>query len=447
MSLISESFSGGNYVIRKTFFKILGSSFRIYDEYGRLVFFSNQKALRLKEDLRLFSDETMQHELLAMQARQILDIGVTFDIFDSRTKEHIGCLRRKGIKSMFRDEWLILDPNEHEIAVIQEESGLLAIFRRVSSWFSMLSPQTFVGRIGDNQVFQFRQGINPILKSVSLDYSYDQSGQLDRRLGIAAGVLLCGIEGKQGGGANVTRLILLALLLPLCCIFMLCLGPFGVLLDPEQLKELRGGIEELRNEIAVQAQAEQLNNASWETVRNPGHSKEEYATALDNAEQAVKLVPKETHILNTLGVAQYRTGNYAESITTFAENETLAKNQARPPHPSDLIFTAMALYQLHREEEARATVTRLHDLIRQVEVHEMEREELDGFLKELEELIPGSSLPDPVDHPTDDRALYRITTMAPIWLVEQSPPDGGIWKPVRIDWIQISSKMRLPKAA
>lgn len=447
MSLISESFSSDNYVIRKTFFKVFGSSFRIYDEFGRLVFFSNQKALRLKEDFRLFADETMQYELLAMKARQILDIGVTFDIFDSRTKEHIGCLRRKGLKSIFRDEWLILDPKEQEIAVIHEESGLLAIFRRVSSWFSLLSPQTFIGRIDDNQIFQFRQGINPILKSVSLDYSYDQSGQLDRRLGIAAGVLLCGIEGKQGGGANVTRLILLALLLPLCCIFMLFLGPFVVLLDPEQLKELRGGIEERLNEISVQAQAGKLNNASWETVRSPGHSKDEYATALDNAEQAVKLVPDEMHILNTLGVAQYRAGDYAGSITTFAQNEILAQNQKMPLHPSDLIFKAMALYQLHRKEEARATVTRLHDLLRQVEVHELEREELDGFLKELDELIPGSALPDRVDHPTDDRALYPITTMAPIWLVEQSTPDGSIWKPVRIDWIQISSKMGLPKAA
>jgi len=77
----------------------------------------------------------------------------------------------------------------------------------------------------------------------------------------------------------------------------------------------------------------------------------------------------------------------------------------------------------------------------------LEREELDGFLKELDELIPGSALPDRVDHPTDDRALYPITTMAPIWLVEQSTPDGNIWKPVRIDWIQMSSKMGLPKAA
>ena len=443
MSLISESFSGGNYVIRKTFLKILGSSFRIYDEYGRLVFFSNQKALRLKEDFRLFSDETMQHELLAMQARQILDIGVTFDIFDSRTKEHIGSLRRKGIKSMFRDEWLILDPNEHEIAVIQEESGLLAIFRRVSGWFSMLSPQTYIGRIGDNQVFRFRQGINTILKSVSLDYSFDQSGQLDRRLGIAAGVLLCGIEGKQGGGSNVTRLILLALLLPLCCIFMLCLGPVSLLFDPDKLQELRGGIEQLSNELAVQ----ELNNASWETVRNPGHSKEEYAAALDKAEQAVKLAPDETHILNTLGVAQYRTGDYADSITTFAQNETLAQNQEMPPHPSDLIFTAMALYQLQREEEARATVTRLHDLLRQVEIHEMERKELDGFLKELEELIPGSAFSEPVDKPTDDRVQHSTAPLRPTWLAVQNTSDGSFSQPMHIDWIQILDDVQFPKAA
>jgi hypothetical protein len=44
----------------------------------------------------------------------------------------------------------------------------------------------------------FTRNFNPFVSKVNLDYSMDTQGLLDRRLGIAAAVLLLAIEGKQG---------------------------------------------------------------------------------------------------------------------------------------------------------------------------------------------------------------------------------------------------------
>ena len=60
-------------------------------------------------------------------------------------------------------------------------------------------PQKFVGTIQGQPVCEFRQHFNPIVQKITLDFSIDTSGLLDRRLGLAAAVLLCAIEGRQGG--------------------------------------------------------------------------------------------------------------------------------------------------------------------------------------------------------------------------------------------------------
>ena len=51
--------------------------------------------------------------------------------------------------------------------------------------------------IGGTSVAEFKQNFNPFVTKLTLDFSPDRHQKLDRRLGIAAGVLLCAIEGKQ----------------------------------------------------------------------------------------------------------------------------------------------------------------------------------------------------------------------------------------------------------
>ncbi|MBA63947.1 MAG: hypothetical protein CMJ76_16450 [Planctomycetaceae bacterium] len=189
------------YVIRRKILKIFGASFHIYDMHGNLAFYSKQKALKLKEDIRVYGDQAMTSELLCIKARGVFDIGMTYDVIDSTTNQKVGSLRRKGLKSFLRDSWVILDVNDQEIGTIQEESGILAILRRLPILGDFLMqlavPQQFNGYIGDIPVLEFTQNRNPFLQKITLDYGPDVNSLLDRRLGIAAAALICAIEGRQ----------------------------------------------------------------------------------------------------------------------------------------------------------------------------------------------------------------------------------------------------------
>ncbi|MFD0682524.1 MULTISPECIES: hypothetical protein [unclassified Paenibacillus] len=182
------------YLVRKKILSILGSKFHIYDNSGQLVLFSQLKAFKLKEDIRLYSDETMQEELITIKARSVIDFSATYDVVDTVTGERLGSLRRKGMKSILKDEWIILDPNESEVGLIKEDSILLALLRR---FLINLIPQKFNVEINSKTITVFGQNFNPFVSKLKVDFSLDTANQLDRRFGLAAAVLLLAIEGKQ----------------------------------------------------------------------------------------------------------------------------------------------------------------------------------------------------------------------------------------------------------
>ena len=128
----------------------------------------------------------------------MIDFGATYDVLDVSTEQLLGSFRRKGLKSIFRDEWVIFDVNEQEVGVVREDSGGMAFLRRMLGGIAdLFSPQQHFGSIGNQPVLAFRQTRNPFLTKTYLDFSSDGQGLLDRRMGIAAAVLFCAIEGKQ----------------------------------------------------------------------------------------------------------------------------------------------------------------------------------------------------------------------------------------------------------
>lgn len=136
----------------------------------------------------------MSTELVNIHARKIVDISSIYDVFDSQTGLKIGALKRKGLKSILKDEWLILNDEDEEIGIIQEDSMGLALLRR---FLLNLIPQSYNVYIGSNLVSTFKQNFNPFVIKLNIDFSNDAEGVFDKRLGIAAGIMLCAIDGKQ----------------------------------------------------------------------------------------------------------------------------------------------------------------------------------------------------------------------------------------------------------
>lgn len=195
LSDLARRFAGDRYLIRKKFFRIFGGAFHLYDDDDNVVLYAKQKRFRIREDMRLYADESQDTEILRIGTTSIFDIAGTYAITDSLSDQTLGALRRKALKSIVRDEWLILDEHGQEIGSIQEDSPMAAIGRRILGDLSWLFPQKFEAKIGEQTVAYFRQRFNPIVEKIEIEFV--PGTDLDRRLGIAAAILLSAIEGRQ----------------------------------------------------------------------------------------------------------------------------------------------------------------------------------------------------------------------------------------------------------
>lgn len=181
--------------LKKQFFKLVGSNFRIYDPQQNMVLFSHQKGFKLRGDIRIYYDEGGSQEALSVCAREIIDFSAAYDVVDSQTHQKIGAFKRKGWASLVRDEWIVMDVNDREIGKVMEDSVLLGLLRRfLSNWI----PQNYDMLLLDgSRVADYRQHWNPFAYWLTMDFTMDPMKRVDPRMKLAAGVLLAAVEGKQ----------------------------------------------------------------------------------------------------------------------------------------------------------------------------------------------------------------------------------------------------------
>jgi hypothetical protein len=190
----AEILSRNKFLAKRDVFAI-GGAFRIMTPQGRLLLYSRQKLFKLKEDIRIYYDIERQREALNIKARQMIDFSAAYDVVDSQTKEKIGALRRKGFHSMVRDKWEILDKDDNLIARIEEDSMAKALVRRFL--FNLL-PQSYSIKSNDGKSLgTLQQFFNPFIHKFSANFLTKSEKPLNIRLGLAAVILLLGIEGRQ----------------------------------------------------------------------------------------------------------------------------------------------------------------------------------------------------------------------------------------------------------
>ena len=196
---MSNLYDADSYMIRQKVLKLLGEEFHIYsdDSMQQLIGYSKQKALKLKEDIRVYTDEQKNTELICIKARSIIDFGAGYDITDSQSGESICGFKREGLKSLFKDSWKVMDSSGNQIGTLGEDSGILALVRRFVPFASLLIPQEFVPVTATGSI-EFNQKMNPFIHKMFV--TNIQSSGLDPRIVLAATMLLIAIEGRQGSG-------------------------------------------------------------------------------------------------------------------------------------------------------------------------------------------------------------------------------------------------------
>lgn len=155
---------GEQYTIRRKILKLFGSAFHVYNNEPRVIGYCKQKSFKLKEDIRIYTDESMSQQLVQINARSIIDFGATYDVSDA-TGRVVASLRRKGLKSTFlRDEWMLFDSTGLQVAILREESAWHGFVRRTVELAAVLLPQKFdLIRSDGEKIAKFRQHMNPFV--------------------------------------------------------------------------------------------------------------------------------------------------------------------------------------------------------------------------------------------------------------------------------------------
>ena len=179
-----------SFVATQSWFSFLGPTFRIYGDDGELQFFVKQKAFKLREEIRVFRDEAKRDQRLTIKARTISDFSGTYDILDATTGEVLGAARRRGVVSLFRDEWQLLDTSDQVVGKVEETGGVLLLLRK----FIKLIPKGYRISLENQRVGQVDQVFNPFRLRFRCQIT---SSALDPRLGVGLVLLLLAIEGRR----------------------------------------------------------------------------------------------------------------------------------------------------------------------------------------------------------------------------------------------------------
>lgn len=139
-----QMLAGPLKIQRKAFTKI-GKELFIYDQSGNLLLFVKQKGFKLKEDIRVFSDDSKTEERLSIQARKV--------------------------------------------------TMLLALLRR---FLTNLIPQKFEFIVGGEKIAELKQHFNPFVLKADFALAPGGAEKIDPRLAVAGVVMLMVMEGRQG---------------------------------------------------------------------------------------------------------------------------------------------------------------------------------------------------------------------------------------------------------
>ena len=169
---------------------------------GEPVCFVEQKRMKLKEDLRAFTDDSKTTEVFRIKAQQVWDPRATYDVTDP-SGQPVGQLGKVFGKSLLRSTWRLFDAGGNEIGWARERSLFVALFRRlvglvpfIGEFLELLPiPYHFDYYVGEERI----GGLERILglrDRYRLDVSGNGEHRIDRRLVLALAVGMDALQAR-----------------------------------------------------------------------------------------------------------------------------------------------------------------------------------------------------------------------------------------------------------
>ena len=170
---------------------------------GQPFCFVEQKRFKFKEDIRFYTDDTEDHEMMRINARQRFDPRARYDVTDAHGGK-IGEIQKVFGESLIRSTYGLFDAHGDEPRKATEKSLVVALFRRLvgfvpfigdfADWlpipyhFDFMRDDQVIGT-HTRQTWKFRD-------TYTIDMSGDPEHTIDRRLILAIAV---GMDALQAG--------------------------------------------------------------------------------------------------------------------------------------------------------------------------------------------------------------------------------------------------------
>ena len=169
---------------------------------GEPICFVEQKRMKLKEDLRAFTDDSKTTEVFRIKAQQVWDPRARYDVTDA-SGQPVGQLAKVFGRSLLRSTWRLYDASGDEIGWARERSLFVALFRRliglvpfIGEFLELLPiPYHFDYFVADERI----GGLERILglrDRYRLDVSGNRERTIDRRLVLALAVGMDALQAR-----------------------------------------------------------------------------------------------------------------------------------------------------------------------------------------------------------------------------------------------------------
>lgn len=109
-------------------FKVIsfGRQASVVDASGQMVAYVRQKALKIKEDVTIFTDDSQQRPLYRVNADRVFDYNANYGI-TTPDGLRIGAIRREGARSLLKATYRMSDAQGQDIGVIHEENAWIKL--------------------------------------------------------------------------------------------------------------------------------------------------------------------------------------------------------------------------------------------------------------------------------------------------------------------------------
>jgi hypothetical protein len=110
----------------------LAPRIRMRDAAGNEVFYVHQKTFKLREDVRIYSDESKSREMYQIHADRIIDFSAKYHMLSSETGGTVGAIKHRGLKSIWNATYEIYDAHDQQSHVFKEDNPWIKVLDSLS---------------------------------------------------------------------------------------------------------------------------------------------------------------------------------------------------------------------------------------------------------------------------------------------------------------------------